>query len=131
MSVLGEGIFVNAALGGCLILLALGASQGGAPAAATDLKFQDPVASELVRDARLIYIGEQHYDKSSKQFLLWLLPQLKGMGFTHLGLEMVNASSQVDLDAYAASPVLYTERATVGWDGIVIWDPSLQSVSQL
>jgi hypothetical protein len=74
-----------------------------AAAASAELAFHDPVAGELVGHSRVVYIGEQHYDKSSKDFVRWLLPQLKAEGFTNQAMEMMNASSQPALDAFAAS----------------------------
>lgn len=50
--------------------------------------------------APVIYLGERHIDAAGKNFVIENLPKLKELGFTHLALEMFNASEQPSLDEY-------------------------------
>jgi hypothetical protein len=56
--------------------------------------------SESFANSRVIYIGENHNESISKNFLIAKMPALKALGFTHLGLEMFDVNAQPLLTRY-------------------------------
>lgn len=56
--------------------------------------------SKLFANQRVVYIGETHYDTSAKNFMIVNMPEFKKLGFTHIAMEMFQASQQSLLDGY-------------------------------
>jgi hypothetical protein len=74
-------------------------------------KVDDPAAATLAGDSQIVFIGETHFDRSVKDYLRAHLQDFKEQGFTHLALEMLNASNQHIADNY---------RTSKGWDEFTV-----------
>lgn len=67
------------------------------------IPLRKPVDLSSIGKTRVLLFGEHHDSDSTKVFLVQLLPELKALGYTHMGMEMVPENLQRDLDFFFKS----------------------------
>ncbi len=77
-------------------------------------------------NSKYIFIGEDHRDYKSKEFIISQLPNLKKLGFTTIFVEYIESKDQLILDKYNINPIEHRESAfrTYGQPGDWGYDPN-------